>query len=204
MKSSNWLKKLTLLILLLGLAGCWMVPPPAEAGSTKANEGQALKVKKKFSDSVYIHFNPRLPPYLTKRAHFNKNQARQFVLKNTSIHFSLVQKTISNFIQENSTGVADLKCENVIFKAQEINLENYLKQQGVPIKDLLALYLLTPEQAKAPATLMTVTNCPNFKWSKQFVILHPKSIVESRELWGTHFIFWKEGVLFRGSSGLRQ
>ena len=98
----------------------------------------------------------------------------------------------------------DVKCTNVIFKAQEINLENYLKQQGVPIQDLLATYLLTPEQAKEPATLMTITNCPNFIWSKQFVILQPKSTVESKELLGTHFIFWKDGVLFSGSSGLRQ
>ncbi|HMT92467.1 MAG TPA: hypothetical protein PKD81_05710 [Thiolinea sp.] len=57
-------------------------------------------------------------------------------------------------------------CTNVIFKAQEINLENYLKQQVLPIKDLLAAYLLTPEQAKEPATLMMTTNCPNFIWSK--------------------------------------
>ena len=98
----------------------------------------------------------------------------------------------------------DVKCTNVIFKAQEINLENYLKQQGVPIKDLLATYLLTPEQAKEPATLMTITNCPNFIWSKQFVILQPKSTVESKELLGTGFMFWKERVLFKGSSGLLQ
>lgn len=52
-------------------------------------------------------------------------------------------------------GQKDVVCTNVIFKAQEINLENYLKQQGVPIKDLLANYLLTPEQAKEPATLST-------------------------------------------------
>lgn len=67
MRGSNLLKKLTLLILSFCLAGCWVMPPLAEAGSSTVNEGQVLKFKGKFSDNVYIDFNPRLPSYLTKR-----------------------------------------------------------------------------------------------------------------------------------------
>lgn len=204
MKYSALLKKLMPLLLSLGLAGCWAIPSSAEVGAKTASEGQALKFKRKFSDNVYVNFNPRVPPYLTKRATLNKTQARQFIITNDRVHLSLVQKTIANLIQVNGMGQKDVVCTNVIFKAQEINLENYLKQQGVPIKDLLANYLLTPEQAKEPATLMTITNCPNFIWSKQFVILQPKSTVESKELLGTGFMFWKERVLFKGSSGLLQ
>lgn len=202
MKYCALLKKLMPLILSLGLTGCWVLPSPAEAGEKTASEGQELKFKRKFSDDLYITFNPRLPPYLTKRAGLTKTQARQFIIKNHGVHLSLVQKTISNLIHVNGVGQEDVVCTNVIFKAKEINLENYLKQQGVPIKDLLANYLLTPEQAKEPATLMTITNCPNFVWSKQFVILQPKSTVESEKLEGKGFMFWKEGVLFRGTSGV--
>lgn len=92
MKYRALLKKLMPLILALGLAGCWVMSASAEAGSTPVNEGQVLKFKRKFSDNVYINFNPRIPLYLTKRASLTKTQARQFILKNDGVHLSLVQK----------------------------------------------------------------------------------------------------------------
>ncbi|SKA90746.1 hypothetical protein SAMN02745130_03181 [Thiothrix eikelboomii] len=64
MKYSALLKKLMPLILSLGLAGCWVMPSSAEVGAKTASEGQALKFKRKFSDNVYVNFNPRIPPYL--------------------------------------------------------------------------------------------------------------------------------------------
>lgn len=186
-----FLQKLTVLVLPLCLAGCFTAPL-AYAGTVASTQGQPIIFKKKFYDDLPIQLMAQ--PYLTKRASLTKKQAMQFG-QGTSIFLSLVGKTLS-------TSESKKRCAKAILKAQGINLENYLKKQyGVTTQNLLDAYILTTEEAKQAATLITVSNCPNVIWPNSFLILRPKSFLESNPAWGTGFIFWKDGVLFRGASG---
>lgn len=185
------LKKLLWVVLALCLTGC-LTPLAAQAGNGVGGQGQPLKFKKKFHDNLSVGRLPGYPLFLTKKSELTKQQAVQLGSQRLGFSLSFVGKTIYG---------PGRGCEGVVFNAQPIQLDQFLKQMhGISVKDLVSTYVVTPEESKQEATLITMPNCQGFYWSNQLVVLKPKAYLETQPAYGTRFLLWKSGVVFSATS----
>ncbi|MEZ5535574.1 MAG: hypothetical protein R3F02_08105 [Thiolinea sp.] len=193
-------KKMVALLFALCLTGCTASPAALAADKPMSKPVSAIPFKPKFADVLSIVTLPNYPLYMTKSSKLTKEQVEKIRKKIPMQSIDFNKKLYQTF--PGGTPTPSGECKNVGYYAQSINLDQFLRKKfGVSAKELLTANMLLPEEVGREATLFAVANCTDFFWDRQFVVLRPKSAINSPDmLW---LLFWKQGVIFRGATGAR-